>query len=115
MLISCFRYVGYSLAVAIMTIIYICVNFGLFFNNFLLPLAIVIIEPILFVLWLVAVCAVGVGNQYTLAISCTYTAYSWRLKTFVTQSAGECHLFKGGFSAMVLEMFVPQVSMNRIL
>lgn len=92
------RYIGFSVAVSLMTIIYISTNFGLFFSNLLLPLPIVIIEPILFVLWAIVVAAIGIGNTDALNSSCV-SDYD-----YTTLEA--CILLKAGFGVSTLELFV---------
>lgn len=88
------------IAVSLLTIIYIAVNFSLFFSNLLLPLAIVIIEPILFVTWALGAAAIGIGNSDVLSGSCvTWDGYS------ISET---CVLLKAGFALTVMEVFVSQ-------
>ena len=88
-----------TITAAVFTMVYVGVNFVLFFMNLLLPLAIVIVDAIITVFWVIALA--GLGDSKFLPVSCTYTEYDIFFIS-ITYTSIPCRVVKASFGISFL-------------
>ncbi|CAZ80992.1 unnamed protein product [Tuber melanosporum] len=90
-----------TLVSALLTLIYIGINFFLLFSNLLLPLAITITDAFLAVFWLISMA--GTGDSGYLSVSdCELTDWYW----LITYTSTVCQVSKASFALSFLLMLL---------
>ena len=98
-----------TITAAVFTMVYVGVNFVLFFMNLLLPLAVVIVDAVITVFWVIALA--GLGDTKYLPLSCTYTDYGYFLS--YTYTSVPCRVVKAAFGISFLLLYVYSYLLRR--
>ncbi|KAG0641412.1 hypothetical protein HOY80DRAFT_883283 [Tuber brumale] len=97
-----FWIIPYSLAVSVLTLAWVAVVLSLFFANKLLPLAVIIVDVILTVSYIVSIATIA--NRYSRAIGSPCIVYPSPQQSTDQIVSQHCSLLKSAFHLLIIQM-----------